>query len=76
MASLVHLAQEDYNKSTALEVAAGGKLYNVVVENEIVGKDLLQNGRLKKRVTIIPLNKINAYKIPAQACYAYPYLNQ
>jgi structural maintenance of chromosome 2 len=75
VASLVHLAPEDFDKSTALEVAAGGKLYNVVVENEIVGKDLLQNGRLKKRVTIIPLNKINTFKIPAQACYACPHLN-
>ena len=64
VASLVHLRPEDYNKSTALEITAGGRLYNVVVDNERVGKDLLQNGRLKKRVTIIPLNKINPWKIP------------
>ena len=65
---LVHLEQEDYNKSTALEIAAGGRLYNVVVENEMVGKDLLQHGRLKKRVTIIPLNKINAHRMAPQVC--------
>lgn len=43
-------------------------MYNVVVENEKVGKELLQNGKLKKRVTIIPLNKINAFKMSAQVC--------
>lgn len=41
-------------------------MYNVVVEDERVGKDLLQNGKLKKRVTIIPLNKINAFRASAQ----------
>lgn len=66
VASLVYLDKIDYNKSTALEIAAGGRLYNVVVENETVGKDLLQHGRLKKRVTIIPLNKINPYRMSAQ----------
>lgn len=49
-----------------MEITAGGKLYNVVVENEQVGKELLQNGKLKKRVTIIPLNKINAHKMASQ----------
>ncbi|TDL23473.1 condensin complex subunit SMC2 [Rickenella mellea] len=66
VASLIHLDAKDYNKSTALEITAGGKLYNVVVEDEKIGKDLLQNGKLKKRVTIIPLNKINAFKMSAQ----------
>lgn len=44
--------------SSALEVAAGGRLYNVVVESDIVASQLLDKGRLQKRVTIIPLNKI------------------
>ncbi len=43
---------------TALEVTAGGKMFNVVVDNESTGKLLLSNGKLKRRVTIIPLNKI------------------
>lgn len=64
VASLVSLPQKDYNKSTALEITAGGRLYNVVVENEKIGKDLLQNGQLRKRVTIIPLNKISARRLP------------
>ncbi|KAI0075030.1 hypothetical protein K474DRAFT_1461296 [Panus rudis PR-1116 ss-1] len=70
VASLVSLDSADYNKSTALEITAGGRLYNVVVEDERVGKELLQNGRLKKRVTIIPLNKINAFKMSAQKLQA------
>ena len=34
MASLVTLDPADYNKSTALEISAGGRLYNVVVQDE------------------------------------------
>jgi structural maintenance of chromosome 2 len=33
-----------------------------VVENEVVATQLLEKGRLRKRVTIIPLNKISAFK--------------
>lgn len=68
VANLISLKEADYDKSTALEITAGGKLYNVVVENVDVGKQLLQNGRLKKRVTIIPLNKINARTLSNQVC--------
>ncbi|KAH9979381.1 condensin complex subunit SMC2 [Lactifluus volemus] len=60
------LKPEDHGKSTALEIAAGGKLYNVVVEDERVGKDLLERGGIKKRVTLIPLNKIRAFKLSAE----------
>ncbi|KAF9220656.1 condensin complex subunit SMC2 [Gyrodon lividus] len=66
VATLTSIPPEHANKATALEIAAGGKLYNVVVEDERIGKDLLQNGKLKKRVTIIPLNKINAFTLSAQ----------
>ena len=45
---------------TALEVIAGGKLHQVVVDTDVTGKALLQKGQLKKRVTIIPLNKIDS----------------
>ena len=45
--------------ATALEVVAGGKLYQVVVDDEITAKALLQKGALKRRVTIIPLNKVS-----------------
>lgn len=35
-------------------------MYNVVVDTETTGKQLLQHGQLKRRITIIPLNKIAA----------------
>eukprot|EP00112_Aurelia_sp_Birch-Aquarium-sp1_P013858 Seg2963.2 transcript_id=Seg2963.2/GoldUCD/mRNA.D3Y31 product="Structural maintenance of chromosomes protein 2" protein_id=Seg2963.2/GoldUCD/D3Y31 len=49
---------KDMKTATSLEVTAGGKLYNVVVDSEQTGKQLLEKGELKRRVTIIPLNKI------------------
>ncbi|XP_051227323.1 structural maintenance of chromosomes protein 2-1 [Lolium perenne] len=55
---------KDSSTATALEVAAGGRLYNVVVDSETTGKQLLQNGDLRRRVTIIPLNKIHTGTIP------------
>ncbi|XP_019093594.1 PREDICTED: structural maintenance of chromosomes protein 2-1-like [Camelina sativa] len=54
---------KDRSSMTALEVTAGGKLYNVVVDSEDTGKQLLQNGALRRRVTIIPLNKIQSYVV-------------
>ncbi|XP_072023463.1 LOW QUALITY PROTEIN: structural maintenance of chromosomes protein 2-like [Amphiura filiformis] len=50
----------DVRHATALEVTAGRKLYNVVVDSEVTGKKLLQKGELRRRFTIIPLNKIAA----------------
>ncbi|CBI24628.3 unnamed protein product, partial [Vitis vinifera] len=55
---------KDSSTMTALEVAAGGKLFNVVVDTENTGKLLLQNGDLRRRVTIIPLNKIQSHTVP------------
>ncbi|XP_062092188.1 structural maintenance of chromosomes protein 2-1-like [Humulus lupulus] len=55
---------KDSSAMTALEVAAGGKLFNVVVDTENTGKQLLQNGDLRRRVTIIPLNKIQSHTVP------------
>ncbi|XP_072930221.1 structural maintenance of chromosomes protein 2 [Epargyreus clarus] len=49
---------------TALETAAGGRLYNVVVDTEVTSKLLLQRGQLRSRTTIIPLNKIAGHCIP------------
>lgn len=48
----------DPAKATALEVTAGGRLYQVVVDNDSTANDLLRHGRLAHRVTILPLNKI------------------
>ncbi|KAF8337439.1 condensin complex subunit SMC2 [Cantharellus anzutake] len=66
VAKLIELPEDSSTYSTALEVSAGGKLYNVVVEDETVGTQLLAKGNLKKRVTIIPLNKINAFRVSAE----------
>ncbi|XP_078071448.1 structural maintenance of chromosomes protein 2 [Mustelus asterias] len=54
------LSMKDTSTATALEVVAGGRLYNVVVDTEVTGKKLLEKGELKRRYTIIPLNKISA----------------
>jgi structural maintenance of chromosome 2 len=57
VASLVRLQRPE--TATALEVACGAKLFQLVVADEVTGKELLSKGQLKKRVTIIPLNKID-----------------
>ncbi|GIY66512.1 structural maintenance of chromosomes protein 2 [Caerostris extrusa] len=54
---------KDNKEALALDVAAGGKLYNVIVSDEDTGKLLLKNGQLKRRCTIIPLNKIRGQVI-------------
>ncbi|KAG8906895.1 Structural maintenance of chromosomes protein 2 [Tulasnella sp. 403] len=65
VASLISLDEAHYDLTTALEISAGAKLYNVVVQDEKVASQLLKDGRLKKRVTIIPLNKIQGVPVPA-----------
>nr|XP_031850032.1 structural maintenance of chromosomes protein 2 isoform X2 [Nomia melanderi] len=50
---------KDKRAAYALDIAAGGKLYNVIVDTETTSKKLLQRGQLRTRVTIIPLNKVN-----------------
>ncbi|EFB18880.1 hypothetical protein PANDA_014755, partial [Ailuropoda melanoleuca] len=58
VASLISV--KDTSATTALELVAGERLYNVVVDTEVTGKKLLEKGELKRRYTIIPLNKISA----------------
>ena len=57
----------DSKHATALEVVAGGKLFQVVVDEAITGKALLERGKLQKRVTIIPLDKIQPRHVGANA---------
>lgn len=66
VAQLFTLDKGHIEAGTALEICAGGRLYNVVVDTEVTGTQLLQNGKLKKRVTIIPLNKITAFRASAE----------
>lgn len=65
VAQLFTLDKDQTRAGTALEICAGGRLYNVVVDSAETGTQLLQKGKLKKRVTIIPLNKIAAFKASA-----------
>jgi structural maintenance of chromosome 2 len=66
VAQLFTLDEKFSQAGTALEICAGGRLYNVVVDSADTGSQLLQNGKLKKRVTIIPLNKISALRATAE----------
>ncbi|XP_056136927.1 structural maintenance of chromosomes protein 2 [Lampris incognitus] len=58
LANLIKVSDVSY--ASALEVVAGGRLYNIVVDTEVTGKKLLEKGELTRRYTIIPLNKISA----------------
>lgn len=66
VANLFTLDKQHSHAGTALEICAGGRLYNVVVDSAETGTQLLQDGKLRKRVTIIPLNKISAFKVSAE----------
>lgn len=45
--------------SLALNMAAGLRLSNVVVDNKNVAKDFFSSGSLRQRVTFMPLNQIS-----------------
>lgn len=75
VAQLFTLDGDKTSAGTALEICAGGRLYNVVVDTEVTGTQLLQGGRLKKRVTIIPLNKIAAFRASAEVKIGFLYFD-
>lgn len=58
VSKLFHMKPETAHYHRALEVCAGGRMFFVVVDSEETGKALLEKGQLRRRVTIIPLNKI------------------
>eukprot|EP00946_MAST-07B_sp_MAST-7B-sp1_P003763 g3763.t1 len=60
------LTVKDASASTALEVAAGGKLFGVVVDTAQNAKSVLKRGKLKRRVTIIPLDKMRRRTLPEE----------
>ncbi|XP_047994566.1 structural maintenance of chromosomes protein 2 [Leguminivora glycinivorella] len=64
VARLINVSDPVY--CTALETAAGGKLYNVVVDTDATVDLLLKKGNIQTRTTMIPLNKITAYTIDDQ----------
>ena len=57
---------KDMKFAKALEYIAGGKLFNIIVENEIITQQLLEKGCFTQRETCIPNNKIVFYDIPQQ----------
>lgn len=65
VAKLINVNTNEH--ATALEVVAGGKLYQVVVDEAIVGKAIIERGNLARRVTIIPLDKIKSRTITNSA---------
>ncbi|XP_077428220.1 structural maintenance of chromosomes protein 2 [Vanacampus margaritifer] len=64
------ISVRDVSYATALEVVAGGRLYNIVVDTEVTGKKLLEKGELQRRYTIIPLNKISAKTLNDRVVHA------
>jgi structural maintenance of chromosome 2 len=65
VAQLFHLPESSNDMALALQICAGGRLYNVVVDTSEVASQLLERGQLKKRVTIIPLDKIQSRTTPS-----------
>jgi chromosome segregation protein len=70
---VAQLGQVEKNYQLALEIAAGGRLGHVVVEDDLIastGINLLKNQRLG-RATFLPLNKINAPKLQTNSIPRY-----
>ncbi|PIA18728.1 RecF/RecN/SMC protein [Coemansia reversa NRRL 1564] len=63
VAQLINIEDKNKFAAVALEITAGGRIYNVIVDNDDTGALLLKNGKLRRRVTIIPLNKIAAHQL-------------
>jgi len=59
VANLIKVSKMDY--VAAVEKAAGGKLYQLVVDSSDTAEYLLKNKLLKKRTTIIPLDNIRGH---------------
>jgi structural maintenance of chromosome 2 len=64
--SALNPEDSDHRKSTVPEIAAGGRLYNPIVEDERVDKEHLERGGIKKRVTLVPFNKIRAFRVSTE----------
>ena len=62
LASLVRLDEtKAETHARAMEVVAGSKLYQVVVDSKETGKALLKNGKLAQRVTLVPLDSVSPH---------------
>uniref|UniRef100_A0A0N5AQ25 Structural maintenance of chromosomes protein n=1 Tax=Syphacia muris TaxID=451379 RepID=A0A0N5AQ25_9BILA len=54
---------KDMQYATALEVAAGSCLSYVIVDSARTAKELLEHGQLNRRVTMVPLDKVQGREI-------------
>lgn len=61
VARLIRVREEE--AALAIEVCAGGKLYNVVVDTDATASEIIGDKRVRNRVTCIPLNKIQSGSI-------------
>ncbi|CAI2175735.1 5384_t:CDS:2 [Funneliformis geosporum] len=61
---LIDLNPQHMQCSFILEICASDRLYNI--KNEVVVTQLITNRQLWKHVIIIPLNRIQAYKLSAE----------
>lgn len=64
VAQLFNLPESSNAMAEALQTCAGGRLYHVVVDTSDAASQILERGQLKRRVTLIPLDKIKVYSIP------------
>lgn len=63
LATLLRVARPE--AALALEVGAGGRIYHVVIDDAATGKALLERGRLRKRVTFVPLTEVRRGRLSA-----------
>ncbi|XP_050521811.1 structural maintenance of chromosomes protein 2 [Daktulosphaira vitifoliae] len=54
----------DFKFELALTTLAGGKLHFIVVEDDTVGKDILETNKFQSRMNFIPLSKIKSESLP------------
>eukprot|EP01129_Flabellula_baltica_P007646 TRINITY_DN2988_c0_g1_i1.p1 TRINITY_DN2988_c0_g1~~TRINITY_DN2988_c0_g1_i1.p1 ORF type:complete len:1181 (-),score=346.90 TRINITY_DN2988_c0_g1_i1:34-3576(-) len=52
---------KDSRYSVALETAAGGKLWNIIVDTDETATLLFKRGDLRRRITFLPLNKLKPH---------------
>ncbi|MES1921745.1 hypothetical protein MHBO_003274, partial [Bonamia ostreae] len=64
VAALIKLKDNKFLE--AIETTAGGKLKNVVITSQKIGKQLLKFGQLEQRVTMIPLDKVRPRLLSAK----------
>lgn len=63
VAKLIKIDPAKLDFSTALQVCAEGRLFYVVVEDNKIASEILKNGQLKRKYTIIPIKQIQPTSI-------------